>query len=88
MGIVMVGLPGSYSDFEPVIARYRKRRTAYLLPYPHDLLSPRAAIHPVAERAFLEMEFDRDRIAAIAAQLDRPGSHRENRGAACRRAAG
>ena len=68
-GNVIVGVPGSYSDLEPVIARYRTAATHIYFPYPRDLLSPRASTPTNNQRAFLEMEFDPSRVAAIAAQI-------------------
>jgi len=73
-GNVIVGAPGTYADFEPTIERYRKFATHIYFPYGIDLLRPGVPAPPDGERAFLEMEFTPQRIAAIAPQLRIPSA--------------
>jgi len=72
-GNVMIGIPGSYSDIESIVDRYRGMAQHIYFPIPNDLLSPHAIRPAGSHAAFLKMEFDRNQIAALAAQLGSPG---------------
>ncbi|MGH7814415.1 MAG: hypothetical protein ACREQI_10505 [Candidatus Binataceae bacterium] len=71
-GRAKVVIRGTYNDLAPVIGRYRKFAAHVYFPYPNDLLPPGAAIPPRNQPLYLEMDFDREQIAAIAAQLHSP----------------
>ncbi|HUO04006.1 MAG TPA: hypothetical protein VMU16_02295 [Candidatus Binataceae bacterium] len=71
-GDLMIGLGGEYADFEPAIARYRTTAKHIFFPFPRDLLSPRTPVPPAKRLGYLEMEFEPDRISAIANQLRAP----------------
>ncbi|MGH7813055.1 MAG: hypothetical protein ACREQI_03530 [Candidatus Binataceae bacterium] len=66
-GNVMIGAPGAYGEFLPVIDRYRNAAMHIYFPFPRDLLKPGMPAPPPRERAFLRMEFSPAQVAAIAA---------------------
>ncbi|HUO04013.1 MAG TPA: hypothetical protein VMU16_02330 [Candidatus Binataceae bacterium] len=74
-GTIIIGAPGTFSDFASTVDRYRDAASHIYFGTSHDLRSPGAAIPPPDQRAFLRMEFAPDRIVAIAAKLDTAQPH-------------
>lgn len=69
MDLRILGVYGSYADLEPTIERYRNTAAHIYFPYPHDLPARGTPVPPPSQWSFLEMEFNRAQVAAIAAQF-------------------
>jgi hypothetical protein len=69
-GHASVGVYGSYAAVEPIIARYGQSAVRTYFPYPKTLDASRAADDHLGDRyGLMVMEFNREQLAAVAAQV-------------------
>jgi hypothetical protein len=72
-GDLAVGIYSSYDAVEPLINRCRELAEKIFFPYPDELVMSPASI-PADTRGLMVMEFERKRIAAIAARCAGPAT--------------
>jgi hypothetical protein len=68
-GHVSVGVYGSYAALEPIVSRYRQRAVRVYFPYPASLAAAGADARLEDMHGLMVIEFDREQLAAAAAQV-------------------
>ena len=68
-GHASVGVYGSYAAVEPIIARYGHTALRVYFPYPHKLDSSIGDDRVAGMHGLMVIEFDRERLAKVAAQV-------------------
>lgn len=67
-----VGVYGSYAALEPIIDRCRDKAVGVYFPYPKRLDASRADDHLADRHGLMVIEFDREQLVAVAAQVRAP----------------